>query len=158
MARNLTPTALAASFASQTDEVFIVLLELSHPSFAETIRLCSNDQNVEHKGNIYSRFPFEVGLPDEEEETPPRVVLRIDNVDRRIVAEIRRVTGVPISISFFVVLASSPSLIEAGPFDFSLRDVEYDAATIEGTLVYEDVLAERFPGDEFTPARFPGLF
>ena len=35
---------------------------------------------------------------------------------------------------------------------------EFDAATVEGTLLFEDVLNESFPADSFTPARFPGLF
>lgn len=62
------------------------------------------------------------------------------------------------TVDLSVVLASSPSTIEAGPYRFTLRDVMYDAAIVEGTMRFEDVLNEPYPADSFTPARFPGLF
>jgi hypothetical protein len=108
---------------------------------------------------LYVPFPFDVILPDESDDAVPRVTLRIDNVDRRIVSELRSVvTNVPVTVRMTVVLASSPDTIEVGPMEFSLRDVEYTATTVEGTLLYEDVLNESFPADSFTPSRFPGLF
>ena len=147
-----------AIFSGESGEVFVVLLDLEHPGFVETIRVCSNDLPVNCRGYDYVPFPFEIVLPDDNDEAPPRVRLRIDNVDRRIVSEIRRITGNPITVRLRVVLASSPSTEEVGPMEFSLRDVIYNATTIEGTLMYEDLLNEPFPRDTFTPAKFPGMF
>jgi hypothetical protein len=158
VARSLSSVARAAIFAQQTGEVFVLLLELDHANFTAIIRVCSDNLPVVAGGYTYSPFPFEITLPDESEETPPRVTLKIDNVDRRIVQEVRKVTGNPITVRLRVVLASSPDTIEAGPFEFSLRDVEYDAKVITGTLMFEDLLNESFPADSFTPARFKGLF
>jgi hypothetical protein len=159
MPRSLSSVAKEAIFAQQTAEVFVVLLDLEHPNFAGTIRVCSNDIPVSSRGNLYVPFPFDVILPDESDDAVPRVTLRIDNVDRRIVSELRSVvTNVPVTVRMTVVLASSPDTIEVGPMEFSLRDVEYTATTVEGTLLYEDVLNESFPADSFTPSRFPGLF
>lgn len=158
MPRSLSAVAKQAVFAQQTGEVFVVLLELEHPSFAGIIRVCSNDRPVVSNGYTYVPFPFEIVLPDDSEDGVSRVTLRIDNVDRRIVSEVRDVTSGAISVRLFVVLASTPDVREVGPLLFTLRDVEYNATTVEGTLLHEDVLNESFPRDSFTPARFPGLF
>lgn len=158
MPRSLSSAAKAAIFAPQTGEAFLVLLTLAHYSFAATLKFAANDQNVWHQGSEYLAFPFEIMLPDDTDEAPPKVTLKIDNVDRRIIQEIRQVPGDPITVTLFLVTASSPDLVEAGPYQFVLRDVSYSAATIEGTLAYEDILSEPFPADSFTPDRFPGLF
>ena len=158
MARSLSSTARAAIFAQQTGEVFVVLLALEHPDFSATLRVCSNDTAVTSGGYEYLPFPFDITLPDDIEDAPPRVALRIDNVDRRVVQEIRGIRGNPVTVRLSVVIASNPDAVEAGPFEFALRDVQYDSKTVEGTLMYEDILSESFPADSFTPARFPGLF
>lgn len=158
MPRTISAEARAAIFAQQTGEVFVVLLDLEHPAFTSPVRVCSDNRRVVSGGYAYDPFPFDITLPDETEDSPPRVSLRIDNVDRRIVSEIRRVSGAPVRVVVRVVLASSPDTVEAGPFEFALRDVTYDEQAVEGTLMYEDLLNEPFPADSFTPARFPSLF
>lgn len=158
MPRPLSTPALRALFASQTGEAFIVLLTLSHPTLANPIRVCSDGQALISNGNTYVAFPFRISLPAEVEGAPPTTELEIDNVDRSIVKAVREATGEPIQISMSVVLASSPNTIEAGPFDFTLRNVEYDASVVRGQLQYEDILNEPYPGDTMTPSRFPGLF
>lgn len=158
MPRTLSAAARAAAFAQETGEAFIVLLELEHPQFAGIIRVCSNNVGVYSGGNLYQPFPFEVNLPDDTEDAVPRVTLKIDNIDRRIMAEVRAITSGAVTVRMSVVLASSPDVIEVGPLTFTLRDVTYDAMTIEGALVYEDVLNEAFPSGEFSQSRFPGLF
>lgn len=158
MPRTLSSIAKEAIFASQTGEVFVLLLELEHASFADVIRVCSDNQIVTSRGYDYAPFPFSITLPDEDDDSPPQVKLRVDGVDRTIIYEVRRVTGDPITVRIYVVLASSPDTIEVGPLEFTLRDVEYDAISIEGTLLYEDLLNQSYPKDTFTPSKFPGLF
>lgn len=158
MPRDVSAAARAALYAGQTGEVFVVLLDVEHPSFVAALRVCSDNRPTVSGGNTYEPFPFDITLPDENEEAPPRVTLRIDNVDRRVVSEIRRIVGAPARVIVRVVLASSPDTVEAGPFEFTLRDVSYDAQAVEGTLMFEDILNEPFPSDTFTPSRFPSLF
>lgn len=159
MPRPLSTVAKRAIFAQQTSEAFIVLLELEHPNFSGIIRVCSNDRPIVSNGYEYLPFPFEIILPDDAEIESPRVQLRIDNVDRRIISEMRSVvSGSPVTVRLYVVVASTPDVREVGPIEFTLRDVEYTAATIEGTLLYEDLLNEPYPADAFTPTWFPGLF
>jgi hypothetical protein len=62
------------------------------------------------------------------------------------------------SVDVSVVLASSPSAIEAGPARFTLRDVTYSDSTVEGNLLFEDFLNEPFPADQYAPGTTPGIF
>mgnify|MGYP002783914438 CR=1 FL=1 len=158
MPRPLSTPALRALFASQTGEAFIVLLTLSHPTLSNPIRVCSDGQAITSNGNEYVAFPFRIAMPAENEGSPPTTDLEIDNVDRSIVKAIREATGEPVKVSMSVVMASSPNQVEAGPFEFTLRNVDFDASVVRGQLQYEDILNEPFPGDTMTPSRFPGLF
>jgi hypothetical protein len=158
LARNLSPAARRAIFASQTGEAVILLLTLDHASFADPIRVCSAGEDITSGGLLYQWFPFELTLPPEDDEKAATVKLRIGNADRRVVEAARSVTGAPISVSFSLILDSSPDVVEAGPFEFSLRDVTYDAVAVEGTLRYEDVLSEPYPAGTMNPSDFPGLF
>lgn len=158
MPRTLSSTARRALFAQETGEVFLLLLTISHPSLAQPIRVVNNSEDVTSGGWVYQRFPFELALPPETEDAPPTVQLRIANADRQIVQAVRSLSGAAMTVDLSVVLASSPDTVEAGPYRFTLRDVSYNAAIVEGTLRFEDVLNEPFPADSFTPARFPGMF
>lgn len=158
MARPLSIAARRAIFASQTGEVFVGLLTLSHPLLHDPIRVCSDSSDTTSGGVVYLAFPFEMTMPAEREDGLPRVQLRVCNVDRRIVEAARSVYGEPMQVEFSVVLASSPDVLECGPFTFSLEDIGYDALTVEGSLAYEDFLNEAFPDGSMDPNQFPGLF
>ncbi len=155
--RPLSLAALNAINAQETGEVFCFLLTLSHSSFTAPIRICSGGIDITSRLNLYTFCPFEISLPPETDEAPPSVVLSVDNVDRSLIAAVRGVSDA-IGIRLEVVLASSPDTVEAGPFDFLLRDVLYDALVISGTLRYEQILDEPYPADDFTPSRTPGVF
>jgi len=157
VSRTLSAAARNAIFASQTAEAFLVLLTLDHPTWGAPVRVTSDAVDTASRGYTYKPFPFLVSLPEERDDALARVRLTIDNVDRSIIAALRPLTSPP-TVTLEVVLASSPDTLEAGPFDFTLRNVEYDALTITGDLMFEDVLNEPFPAGSFTPASYPGLF
>lgn len=160
MPRTLSQAARAAAFAQSTDQCFLALLTLSHPTLPQPIRVCNDGRDLVSRGLTFQRFPFEFELPEESDAAPPTVRLRICNVDRTVVAALRTAasSGEPVQVRLEIVLASSPDTIETGPFDFALREASYDAIVVEGTLVYEDLLNEPFPADTFTPTTYPGLF
>lgn len=155
--RPLSSVARRALFAQETDQVFLLLLTIAHPSLTASIRCVDNTEDIVSRGETYIAFPFEITLPDERDETPPRMRLRIDNVDRSIVQAVRTIQSPP-TITLEVVLAASPSTIEARFDGFQLRQTTYDALTVEGDLEAEAVLSEPFPAGSFIPSDFPGLF
>src|SRR5512134_883732 len=125
MPRTLSAAAKAAIHAAQTAQVFLMLLTISHPSIV-ALRLVNDMQDITSRGNLYQRFPFALTLPDESDDRLATVQLSVDNVDRQIVQAVRTIQS-PATATLEVILASAPDVVEAGPFDFTLRSVEYDA-------------------------------
>jgi hypothetical protein len=155
--RTLSVPALRAITAQETGEVFLILITITHDDLADPLYFVNNTENITSRGHEFLGWPFEIALPDEREDALPTVQLRIDNVDRRILEGIRGLPTAP-TVLLEIVLASAPDVVEAGPINFTLRGVEYDALVITGTLAPEDVLNEPAMQYSFTPALFPGLF
>jgi hypothetical protein len=166
-------TFKSALFAQQTDEAILVLLEINHEDLSAPIRVVNNPEDIVLGGEVYdddglvtdgigtvtdgtgvtySAFGFEVNLPDNDGRTE----ITICNVDRQIVETIRSVDTPP-SVRMSVVLADTPDVVEAGPYDFELSDVTYNALIVRGTLAFDYLQDEPYPGDRFTPAQYPGL-
>ena len=156
MSRAVSSTFRAGAFAQETDQVYLVLLQISHASIT-TIYVVNNYTDIVSNGITYIGFPFDITLPQDFEDAIPNVNLTICNVDRQIVYAVRSLTGPPI-ITISVVLAASPNTVEAGPYVMTLREVTYDSMTVSGSIFPEDMLNEAYPGDYFTPANFPGMF
>ncbi len=157
MSRTLSQAARQAVNAQETDEVFLLLLTLDHEDLAVPIRVVNNTEDVVSRGDTFIAYPFEIALPDEDPDSVARVTLRIDNVDREIVKNLRAISS-PLSVGLEVVMAASPDTVEAGPFNMTLVSAEYDALTVTGELAFEDVLNEPFPGHSYVPSEYPGLF
>ena len=83
--------------------------------------------------------------------------LTIDNVDRSIVQAVRTISG-PATVSAKIVLASNPDYTEAGPWDFSLRNVTYNRQQVSGQLIYSMNLHDYVSVMRFDTINFPGLF
>ncbi|MCC6426293.1 MAG: DUF1833 family protein [Phycisphaerales bacterium] len=158
MPRTLPPSITNALLAQETGECLILLVTLEHDDMVDTIRVCSDGKDLYSRGDRYQAFPFDVALPDEIEETVPRVRLRIDAIDQQVIRAVREISGDPIQVKLELIAASDTDTVLAGPFTFSLRNVTWDAFTVEGDLTYRDLLTEPFPAPLMTPSRLPGIF
>jgi len=116
----------------------------------------NNNENVTSRGQEFVAFPFEIELPGEDSDQPPTARLRIDNVDRRVIAAIRDISAPP-NVTIEVILASDPDFVEIAFDALVMRNVGYDAASITGELVFEQIVVEPV-ATNMTPAKFPGLF
>ncbi len=144
--------------AQDTSEVILILLELDQTDFPAPVRVVNNTQDIVSNGQTYIAFPFVLELPDDIEENLPEAILSIDNIDPSIlIPSIRGATG-PINAIINIVMASDPDTIEAGPFNFTIRRVDYTDKLISATLEPEAILSEPFPSGVFDPIGFPGLF
>jgi acyl carrier protein len=153
-------------YSQETEEVFVLLLEVS--SVGEPIRVALDSIDIDSKLTVdsvdtYSTAVtfaggfFGIELPEESGENISTVRLSIDNVDRAIVAAIRSANAPP-ECKMWVVLRSSPDVVEAGPYYLTLESAQYDAMTVTGELTFEDVTNRRYPAHEYTPINTPGLF
>ena len=157
MNRTLSPQTLEAINAPETGDAFLILMTISHADLAVPIRVTSDGIDTQSRGNSFTAFPFELSLPDDEDNKAPRARLVLDNVDRSIVRAVRSLTSSP-TILIEIVRAAAPDTVEAKFEDFRFTNISYDARTVEGDLGIEDFTAKPFPAAAFSPSLFPGLF
>ena len=157
MSRALSTLTRQALYAQETGEAFLILLTLSHANLAVPIRVTSDALTTVSRGNIFTPFPFDLTLPDDQENKPPAAKLAIDNIDRQIVLAVRSLPTAP-AVLIEIIRAAAPEVVEAQFVDFKLTNVTYDSHRVEGSLTVEDFTAEPFPAAVFSPSLFPGLF
>lgn len=156
--RQVSTTALQAMLAQDSVEVFVPLLRIEHPDLAEPILLAYNTEAVSRSDGDYLPYAFQINLPKQVEDETPQLTVTVDNTDLTVNDKIRSLAGKP-SVTFMVVLASSPDTVEAGPFEMSLQQATADAQMITGTLGYEDDLfSQEVPSGRYLPTNSPGLF
>lgn len=162
MSRTLSPVATESTNDESTAEVWLVLLTIRHPTLVEPIRVVNNFDDITsadpitHEDREFIGLPFEVALPGEEDDQPVAATIRVDNVDRQIVAALRELTSPPMA-DIEVVLASQPNVIEIAFYDFTIRVAEYDSLEITAQLTFEQIFTEPVAVD-MTPQRVPGIF
>jgi hypothetical protein len=161
MSRSLSNLARISQNASNTKEVWLILLRIWHASITPggVLRFVNDNQDMAaggSDGQTYTAFPFTLDLPGEDMDSPSVAKLRIDNVDQRIVQAIRGLPSAP-TCDFEVVIASQPTTVELGLNGLTLRNVSFDTFIVEGSINFEEIFTEPVTL-EMTPARFPGMF
>jgi hypothetical protein len=155
--RNVSATFKQALFAQSTDQVFLVLLHLSHTDLPSDIYLVNNREAITSNGQEYTPYAFGVDLPGDSEGRVTSANLVIDNTDRAIVQAVRSINDAP-DVELSIVLASDPDEVELGPFAFKLRNVSYTVESVQGELFYQERLGKEIPRDRFIARNFPGMF
>ena len=161
MPNPVSQPARTSAYAQHTSEVWLTLLTIDHPSIDPPIRVVREvpaGQTISSNGNTFVGMPFEISLPHDDVASPPRTRMSVDNISREIVQAVREASGDQPAITLEIVLASSPDVVESGPYEMTLKEARYNDLVVEGEIAAEDVLNEPFPGDSFTPNLFPGLF
>lgn len=159
MSRSISTRMRRALNQSNTEEVFALLVELSHPSLAAPIRVTNYPTDIISNEELYVALPFELVLPDTPENGVPVAKLSIDNIDRMIVQAVREMQpGTPCSVIMRVVLIADPDYVEIEYTDFVLTNVTYDALTVSGDLSIENFSTKPYPYGTFSPRFFGGLF
>lgn len=156
MSRTISNAAMAAMFGNETNEVFLVIAEITHADMT-TVRIVNNTEDIISNGDTYVAFPFEIIFPNEDAKKLSRSTMRLCNVNQEIIAEIFDLDS-PAAIDVSVIMASDPDTIEAGPFSYLIRDISFDAILLTAQLAYEDVLNELIPGHTMNPSTFGAVF
>lgn len=151
---------MRAMLAQETGEVFLVCVTINHPSFATPYRQVADQVPLTRSAGVFEPFAFTLSLPNEQDDSPPTTQMQIDNVDSKILQAIRTLpAGARPDIVLEIVLAATPNVVEKGPYNFKFLSVDYDAASINGTLGFEDdILNTAIPGGTYTPTNSRGLF
>jgi hypothetical protein len=160
MSRTVSTNALRAMLAQETGEVFLLCVTISHPSFTAPYRLVYDQNPLVRTAGTFEPFAFALNLPNEQDDSPPVVQMAIDNINNAILKAVRNLpAGIRPDIVLEVVLASSPNVVEKGPYDFKFLSTDYDEASLTGTIGFEDdILNTAIPGSNYTPTNSRGLF
>ena len=169
MARTISQTARTAVYSQSTEEVFVLLMQISNEvDPGQPIRVALDNENLTTKltasgvdtystGVEFIGGYFGIELPEEAGENIQSVRISIGNVDRQIVQAIRLANNPP-EVLIWVVLRSTPDIVEAGPYYLILNNADYDATIVTAELRFDDITNRRFPQHDFTPFVTPGLF
>jgi hypothetical protein len=155
MSRDISTASIQDFNAVVSTEGWLVLLDLVTTS--GTTRVVNNNTNVISGGQTYVAYAFAMALYNEDDEKLPSLNITIGNVDRSLIDEIRTMTTPP-TAEIRIVPISNPDLVEIYIPDLTMRDINYDANAITGTLYFADILNQRFPKARYTPVTTPGMF
>ena len=123
----------------------------------DSLRLCNNTEDVISRGELFTRFPFSISLPNDDSERLPNVQLRIDNLDGSIIEFIRDLPQAP-TLLMELVTSLDFNIVERSIGYLKLEQVNYNSLEVTGTLIVDNVLARRFPATDYDPVQFPALF
>lgn len=155
----LTPELLAQLYAQESNDPFLTLVTLSHPSFASDILLVNNTADVVSRTNTYSAFPLKITLPVDDGEKTREASIEFDNVSLELIDELRSVTNTPrINVKLELVLASLPNDVQMSLEELKIGSISYNKKVISAKLVMDDFLNTELTSEKYGPSNFPGLF
>ena len=145
-----------SAFSAETEDIWLVLLTLTHATLVEPIRVVNNITRIASNGEHFEAFGFDFEFPADASDRPPQARLVIDNVSLELVETIRSISSPPL-VRMDFIRSSAPDVLELTLQGFSLKDTSWDAQRMSGTLAQEDIVTEGYPADNFSPASFRGL-
>ncbi len=175
---DLITEALAEAYASNpVDDLPLDTLEFHHPAFVDELgnpvaprvvcdtvpwTLGLEDDAPLNPGEmvLFEPVPFEFTKPSFEEGSVPTLPFSVANVSRLLTyyLELASEQTDPIYVYYRTYLASNPSHPEMDPVVvMTLTAAKAGALRVTGTASLSDVHNWPFPGQKYTPARFPGL-
>lgn len=168
MSRTLSLDLLNAMYGERTGEVVVVLMEISHPSFA-TVYVSSNPttrvstEPLTYKtvsnGIDYIYVPFTLQIPDDNDDQAPSTRFAIENISRDLVGQIRSVdiTQGRATVTIKLCLASDPDFIEVEFPEFDITSAGFNANAVIIEAQIDAMTDIPYPSHTFNPAWFPGL-
>ena len=102
---------IRSAFAQETDEIWLILLTVSHPDLTDDIRVVHNPVAITSRGLNFIGFAFELSLPIDAPDRAPVAELRIDNVSQEIAQAVRSISSAP-TVTIEVIRAADPDTVE----------------------------------------------
>lgn len=148
-------------------------LEIWQSSFAQAARVVANvgdDMSFGLESDAprdagstvtFTACPFTATYPEQREGQPPSTQIKIDNVNRELVPQIRAALGTRqyIQILYREYLGSDLTEPAYGPVEFQLSNVQMVGASLTGTAVVKNLQNKRFPrlNKNYDYIQFPSL-
>lgn len=164
--------ALKEAYASApSDEVVYHTLELRHAAFSAPIRVVRDNADLvarleatapANPGELvtFVAYGFNLERPEVSSSGVPQCAIEIDNVSREILANIELAVPQtdPILVTYREYLASDLEGPQNDPpMTLTIVSINADVFRVRAVASYPDLSNRRFPREDYTAERFPGL-
>lgn len=156
MSNQLTNQLLFQIFSQESNDPFLTLVTLTHPSFSTT-RFVNNSENIISRGETFLSFPMSIKLPPEDGETLREVTIEFDNVSLELITKLRSVSS-PIDVKLELVLASMPDIVQMSFEELKINSASYNATKVSARLIMDSFLQTGMTSEKYEPSNFRGLF
>lgn len=151
--------------AAPVDVVIYHTLQIDHPAFSQPIYVVRDHVDLvaalETSEEVtFVRFAFDLLRPEVTPAGVPQCTVEFDNVSREILANIQLAMQdpSPITITYREYISTDLSGPQNDPpLTMTLTDIKADVFRVRATAGFGDLNNRRFPVDEYTGERFPGL-
>lgn len=157
------PRAYSSAYKStlaavSAPEAPLILLEISHPSLTQPVRVVNDMQDLVSNGNTFVGAPFRCSLPNDTENQLPKAKLSVDNVGRDLMYWIETSGGGQGStVHFMQVMRSRPNQVE-WDITMDLFNIEVTMAEVNAELGFQNVFVRPAIHINYRPDNSPGIF
>lgn len=169
---SMSPEAIRSLFSPDSDSTLISLLTITYSNTESSVRLADNftgrltslttdDEviyGVTSRSQEYIFLPFELSLPQEQEDQVPSCTLTIYDVTHYLTEIIREQFEIVPRIKLELVLSKTPNTVEVSFDGLYVTNITYNQDSVTMNIEMVDYSKEPFPQHRFVPQYFPGLF
>ncbi len=160
--------AAAEPLEEASGVAWLPFIEISHPTLTTPIRAVSDVIDYQWGGATWTAYPFGFRRISDDDGMP-ETQLVIQNIDRRIGAAIRSLSG-RVGVSMWLLssadfdLSADPRAAIGTPTplysitDWDLLNIKIDPIAVTARVTMRDYATEPWPGIRATEDKFPGLF
>jgi hypothetical protein len=158
--------AIKEAYASAPSDVIVYhTLTIDHPNFTQPIYVVRDTVDlVAHLETdvqvTFVRYAFDLVKPEVSATGVPQCTITIDNVSREILANIQLALQSlnKITITYREYLSTDLSGPQNDPpLTMTVLSIKADVFRITATAGFPDLVNKKFPAQEYTSERFPGL-
>lgn len=154
----MTPEGIRAVNALASSEPLVALVKLTHPAWADAVRLVQAPVAVTHAGEVYEPAPFDLTLPGQVEGDQPALEWTIGNAGQTLIDRLDLPgNSDPAEVRVRWVLLPRPEVVEHEARRLYLTGAEVQRETVSGAFSPNPVEENAHGRHRMDLAMFPGL-
>lgn len=129
------------------DAPFLILVEVTHPSLPEPIRLVSNTDDISWNKAGWTAFPLTLDTYEEDGKTTPQLTLKISACGGIVTTYLQQYSGL-VDAEAKIMVVHAAHLDETTPeveLDFLVNSTSYDEEWVSFVLGLSSASGTRFP-------------
>jgi hypothetical protein len=146
-------------------EIVYHTLEINHPDFTAPIRVVRDRIELEATTEnaelvTFVPFAFDVVPPDVQSQQMPTCTIEMDNVGRELMSQLENAytSNEMITMVYRQYLESDKTVPQNNPpLTLTVLSITANVMRVSAVCGFGDLLNKRFPNEEYTAERFPGL-